>query len=136
MAQIQTYLTFNGNCREAMTFYQECLGGELQLQTIGSSPMAQNMPPAMQDNILHASLKMGDLILLGSDMVSGDGLVKGNAVSLMLNCGSAAEINLYYSRLSEGGVATFPIEQTFWGALFGGLSDRYGHHWLLHWQQE
>lgn len=136
MTQIQLYLTFNGNCREAMTFYQQCLGGELTLQTIGESPMAGNLPPEMRDSVLHASLKRGQLVLLGSDMVGEKGLVKGNSVSLMLNCATEKEIYDCYTKLSADGEATFPLEDTFWGAKFGGLVDRFGNHWLLHWERE
>jgi PhnB protein len=134
MAQINSYLTFNGNCREAMTFYKECLGGELVLQTIGESPMADKMPPQMKKSILHSTLTRGDLVLMGSDMVDENGLVKGNSISLMLNCGSEKEIKTCYKNLSKGGTATHPLENTFWGALFGDLVDRFGNHWLLHYQ--
>jgi PhnB protein len=134
MAQINSYLTFNGNCREAMTFYKECLGGQLVLQTIGESPMADKMPPQMKKSILHSTLTRGDLVLMGSDMVDENGLVKGNSVSLMLNCSSEKEIKTCYKNLSKGGTATHPLENTFWGALFGDLVDRFGNHWLLHYQ--
>ena len=100
MAQINSYLTFNGNCREAMTFYENCLGGELYLQTIGESPLAEQMPQRMKDCILHATLTNGNLILMGSDMVSETGFIRGNAVSLMLNCSSEAEIRHFYEKLS------------------------------------
>lgn len=131
MTQINTYLTFNGNCREAMTFYQECLGGELFLQTIGESPMADQMPPQMQESILHATLTKGALIIMASDMVSEQGLTKGNNVSLMLNCSSEEEIRAFYQKLSDGGDARHPLENTFWGALFGGFTDKFGILWLL-----
>jgi PhnB protein len=58
MAQMNAYLHFNGNCREAMTFYKECLGGELNMQAVGESPMAAQMPPQIHTNILHASLEL------------------------------------------------------------------------------
>ncbi len=131
MTRINSYLTFNGNCREAMTFYKNCLGGELYLQTIAESPMAEQMPQNMKDCILHATLTNGDLILMASDMVSETGFIKGNAVSLMLNCSSEEEIKRFYKKLSSGGRATHPLENTFWGALFGGLTDKFGNHWLL-----
>ena len=134
MTQINSYLTFNGNCREAMTFYKECLGGELVLQTIGESPMADKMPPQMKKSILHSTLTRENLVLMGSDMVDENGLVKGNSVSLMLNCSSEKEIKTFYKNLSKGGNATHPLENTFWGALFGDLVDRFGNHWLLHYQ--
>src|SRR5450432_1715372 len=132
MTQISSYLTFNGNCREAMTFYKKCLGGKLLLQTIGKSPMADKMPAQMKECILHSTLTKGSLLIIGSDMVSEQGLIKGNAVSLMLNCSSEKEIRTYYTRLSGGGEATHPLHDTFWGALFGDLTDKFGNHWLLH----
>ena len=104
MAQLNTYLTFNGNCREGMGFYKNCLGGNLLFQTIGQSPLADKMTRQM----------------------------KGNAVSLMLDCSTEKEINDCFKKLSVGGKADHPLEMSFWGALFGGLTDKYGNHWLLH----
>jgi len=131
MAQINTYLTFNGNCREAMEFYTTTLGGELILQTIGESPLANKMPKQMKDCILHATLTKGTLVLMGSDMVPESGLVKGNAVSLMLACSSEEEIRNYYEKLSAGGQATHPLEHTFFESIMGDLTDKFGNHWLL-----
>jgi PhnB protein len=132
MANINSYLTFNGNCREAMLFYKECLGGELTFQTIGESPISNKMPEQMKNSILHSTLTKGDMILLASDMVSAKGLIKGNAVSLMLNCNSEEEIRTVYEKLSAGGEQTHQLEHSFWGALFGDLLDKYGNQWLLH----
>jgi PhnB protein len=131
MSQVNVYLTFNGCCREAMSFYKSCLGGQLQFQTIGESPMANKMPETMKDLILHASLTKDKLILLGSDMAPEQGLIIGNAVSLVLNCESEEEINNRYNLLSEGGKKDHPLEITFWGATFGDLTDKYGNRWLL-----
>ncbi len=131
MTTINSYLTFSGNCREAMTFYQDCLGGELHFQTIGESPLSDKMPNLMKDCILHSTLTNGALVLLGSDMVSEMGLIKGNSVSLSLNCNSEQEVNTFYAKLSEGGNADHPLEESFWGALFGDLTDKYGNYWLL-----
>jgi PhnB protein len=136
MTQIHSYLTFNGNCREAMGFYQDCLGGELQIQTIGESPMAAKMPAKMKEFILHATLTKGPLVLMGSDMVPDSGLVKGNSVSLSLTCSSEEEIRTLYKKLSEDGEATHPLEITFWNAIFGDLTDKYGNHWLLNYTRK
>jgi len=132
MTQINAYLTFSGNCREAMTFYKDCLGGELILQTIGDSPLADKMPEPMKDCILHSTLTNGAITIMGSDMVAEKGLIKGNAVSLMLNCSSEKEIKQAYKYLAAGGESTHPLEISFWGALFGDLTDKYGNQWLLH----
>ena len=144
MTQIQSYLTFSGNCREAMAFYKECLGGELTLQTVGESPMADQMImgehagqmiPQMKQSILHSTLTNGGIVLMATDMVSKEGLIKGNSVSLMLNCSSEDEIKDYYAKLSVGGEATHPLENTFWGAVFGALTDKFGNHWLLNYNK-
>ena len=114
-----------------MTFYQECLGGKLTFQTIGESPLSEKMPKQMKNCILHSTLIKDRLVIMGSDMVSEKGLVKGNTVSLSLDCSSEKEIKQFYSKLSSGGNADHPLENTFWGALFGDLTDKYGNHWLL-----
>jgi PhnB protein len=118
-----------------MNFYKECLGGELTIQTVGETPLAEKMPEKMKAYVLHATLTNGNLTLMGSDMVPQDGLIKGNSVSLSLNCDSEEEIRSVYKKLCYGGEATHPLELTFWGATVGGLTDRYGHHWLLHYEQ-
>lgn len=131
MAQLNSYLTFNGNCREAMTFYKECLGGELELQTIANSPLAEQMPPKMKECIVHSLLKSGDIVIMGSDMAPKN-LIKGNAVSMMLTFNSEEEIRKAYTDLSKDGNASHPLEVTFFGALFGHLTDKFGHQWLFH----
>lgn len=135
MTQLNPYLTFNGNCHEAMNFYRDCLGGELAVQTIGESPMAPTIPEEMKHYILHAVLVNPALTLMATDCVGPDGLTKGNSISLCINCASEEEIRMLYKRLSEGGAITQPLMDTFWGALFGGLTDKYGNHWLLNYSK-
>lgn len=132
MTQINPYLLFGGNCREAMNFYADCLGGELTMQTMGESPMGKDMPQEMKDNIMHASLsKNGILLLMASDMMGKEEVKQGNTISLSLNCGSEDEINMFFSKLSAGGQVTQPLEDAFWGAKFGMLIDKFGMHWML-----
>ena len=135
MAQLITYLTFNGNCREAMSFYRSCLGGKLYLQTVGESPMADDLPENLKDFILQGYLKNGALMLMATDMVGEEGLRRGNSTAIMIECSSEEEMKLFYDRLAAGGEPTDPIDTTHWGALFGGLTDRYGNRWLLNFDQ-
>ena len=128
---INGYLTFNGNCREAMSFYKNCLGGDLTFQTIGESPLSEKMNSKMKDAILHATLKKGGFVLMASDMVGEKGLKKGNSVSLVLTCNSEEETQKMYKKLSKDGEQLHPLERTFWGALFGDLVDKFGNHWLI-----
>ena len=137
MSAINAYLTFNGNCRKAMLFYQECLGGELVFQTVGKSPLSEKLPPAMRDAVLHATLRKDGFVIMATDMVGSDGLTKGNAISLLLHCSSEKEIKERYAKLSQNGYQTYPLGKTFWGALFGSLTDQFGNQWLLQypWQE-
>ena len=130
MASLSPYLTFNGNCREAMTFYQHCLGGELDLQRIADSPLAEQIPQKMKECILHASLTSDHIVLMGSDMAP-DTLVQGNTSSLILTFNSEEETRRMYEKLAKDSEASHPLQQTFWGALFGHLTDKYGNHWLF-----
>lgn len=130
--KIITYLTFSGNCREAMTFYKDCLGGELVFHTLGESPFSGDLPGKMKKTVLQATLTKGELLLLGTDMVGEGGLRKGNSVSLMLNCRNETEMREYYTRLSRGGRQLHSVSVTFYGALQGDLMDKFGNNWLLY----
>jgi PhnB protein len=131
MGQIITYLTFNGNCREAMEFYQRCLGGELCFQTLGESPKTKKLPKYIKVHIVQASLKSDNLVLMGSDMTDEE-LLRGNSISILLDCNDEDRIKAYYNKLEADGKATHPLQETYWGELFGQLTDKYGNHWLFH----
>ena len=131
MTQINAYMHFNGNCREAMTFYQTCLGGELILLPVGESPLADQMPASMSNCILHACLSREGMMLQGSDMGIAQESAIGNSVSMMLNCSSEEEITDLSARLSSGGEVLHPLEYTFWGGILGDVADQYGFHWYL-----
>jgi len=132
MTQINAYLAFDGNCREAMTFYHQCLGGELEIKTFEDSPMAEKMPPEKQQQVMHANIKKDGLVLMASDGGGMSGvLTKGNTISLSLNCSSDQEIEEYFAKLSVGGKIVLPLADQFWGAKFGMLTDKFGMDWML-----
>lgn len=135
MTKINAYLTFDGNCREAMTFYQECLGGDLSMQAVGGSPMEKQMPLHDRHKILHASLTRGAMVLLGSDISGSGGLVKGNTVSLSLHCTSEEEIKTFFTKLSSGGQVAHPLHEFFAGTM-GALTDKYEKDWLLYYEKK
>jgi len=131
MTTINAYITFNGNCREAMNFYKECLGGELNMMSVAGTPMEAQCPASMKDSILHATLKNDSLLLMASEMVGPWGYVKGNDMALSLNCSSEEEIKTFYSKLSAGGEIIDPLKDAFWGGLFGVFNDKFGIRWML-----
>ena len=135
MAQLIPYLNFNGNCREAMTFYKTCLGGELMVQKISESPMAAHKPSEMAAMILHSQLtSKSGFILRGSDMM-GKNLVKGNSIGLCLDCPTEKETTTIFTKLSVDGHVKMPLHQTFWGATYGELTDKFGVNWMLNYSK-
>ena len=134
--QLNPYLRFSdGKCREAMSFYQECLGGNLSLTTVKDTPVASQIPQEVQDQVMPASLTSGNLVLLGSDLGCEEGFIKGNTLVLQLECSSEEEIMSLYSKLATGGEATYPVVPSFWGGLYGQVTDRFGISWMLNYQK-
>jgi PhnB protein len=129
MTQISAYLHFNGNCREAMTFYKECLGGELTLTTIGESPMAAQMPD-MKDKIMHSVLAKDGFVLMASDMMGPEGVTKGDAISLSITGTSATELRTFFSKLSRDGKVNHELKEEFFGT-YGDLTDKFGIDWMF-----
>ncbi len=134
MAQLNPYLHFGGDCRQAMTFYKECLGGELNLMSVSDSPMAAQMPPAAKNNVLHASLKTKDITIMASDWMAPGTMTKGNNISLSLSCSSTKEADALYARLSAGGAATHPLKDEFFG-YYGDLKDKFGIAWMVNFEK-
>src|SRR6267154_5835293 len=100
MKQINAYLIFNGNCREAMTFYQKCLGGDLQVTTFADMP--GNIPPEAKDQIAHARIvKGGSPILMASDNMGGPRVEHGENFFVAIACDSAQETEKLFAALSE-----------------------------------
>jgi PhnB protein len=129
MSKINAYINFrDNNCREAMNFYKECLGGELSLIVVKESPMKDMFPPQLQDIILHADLTKGDLTLLGSDMPNDDITSDSDPVSLTLTCDSKAEASAMFDKLSAGGKIVHPMS-TFFAGTMGNIIDKFGSRW-------
>ena len=129
MAQLATYLTFDGNCREAMEFYKEVFGGDLNIQTFGQAPMESS--PDAKDRIMHAHLQSGELTLMASDGMPGHPVTQGTNVTLSVQSKSKEEQDNYFNKLAEGGKITMPLQDTFWGAYFGMLTDKFGIQWMF-----
>jgi PhnB protein len=136
MTQIIAYLTFDGNCAEAMNFYKECIGGELMINTVGDTPVAGQCGTATPGAVMHAQLSKESLQLMASDMMAEAKIIRGNAMALSLSCSSEEEIRTYFDKLSAGGSDISPLKIEFWGALFGMVTDKFGIRWLLNYDQQ
>jgi len=130
VAQLNPYIFFGGNCREAMTFYQECLGGELFIQTVGDSPMAGQMPPETHNGVLYAALQGSGMSLMASDNIDGSTINVGTAISLCISGGTKDETRVLFEKLATGGTVTGPLQDEFFG-MFGTLIDKFGINWMF-----
>jgi PhnB protein len=127
------YLGFDGNCAEAMRFYERALGGKLEaLMTNGASPMAAHCPPESHDRIMHARLALpGGGVLMAGDC-PGNAAYEGiKGVALTLNYDTVAEAEQRFAALAAGGKITMPMQPTFWAKTWGMLVDRYGTPWIV-----
>jgi len=112
-----------------MTFYQSCLGGELNVMTFGES--GQKSAPEARDRVMHARLANGPLVLMASDNMPDMDYHQGNNVWITLDFDSDEEIDRLYAILNAGGKDSMAPSNTFWGAYFAMLTDRFGFHWML-----
>jgi PhnB protein len=137
MTTINPYIGFNGQCRQAMTFYQECLGGgELNFLPVEGSPIESQCPPAMKTHIMHSTLTKGEIVIMATDMVAPGGYVKGSTISISVNCSSEEQINDLYNKFGEGGTVIDPLGVKFWGGMFGVVNDKYGVTWMFNYNKD
>ena len=115
-----------------MTFYKEALGGELDFMTFESSPV--DVPKEQKDKVMHATLRFGDAVIMTSDSMAGQKVNKGNSVYISIACPDVEEGRRFFNNLSDGGTILMPFEKTFWGAIFGMFTDKYGMNWMINCQ--
>ena len=130
MKTLNFYLTFAGNCEEAINFYHKIFGGEIVTkQTFGESPVPSE--ENWKNKIMHVHYKSDGIELMASDAMPGQPVNAGSNISLSLNFSDETEQNKIFSALSEGGNVIMPLEDQFWGARFGMVTDKFGFHWML-----
>ena len=138
MARTSTYLNFMGKTEEAFRFYASVFGTELSpFNRMGEVPSGPGMPAlseAEKNAVMHVSLPiLGGHVLMGTDMLESMGhkLILGNNVSINLEPDTRAETERLFQRLAEGGSIEMPLQDMFWGAYFGSLSDKFGIRWMF-----
>lgn len=129
--QVNPYLSFKGNCEEAFTFYEQCLGGKLRaIFRYGGSPLSDRAPADWQDKVMHGSLSIGEQVLMGAD-VAPDGYEEPKGFSLSIQLKKTADAERIFHELANDGRVVMPLEKTFWAARFGMVVDRFGIPWLI-----
>ena len=129
--KMNPYLLFNGQCEEAFSAYARILGGTIETMTPHKGSPAEGYgAPDWQDKILHASLRLGDDVLMGSDAPPAH-FQQPQGFSVSLQFAEPAEGEKVFDALAEGGQVKMPFQETFWAAGFGMLVDRFGIPWIV-----
>lgn len=129
-SQLNPYLSFRGQAREAMEFYQSVFGGSLEIITFKEFGASQD--PGDDDKVMHAKLEAEHgITLMGADTPAGMELQPGSTIAISLSGDDDAELSGWYERLVEGGTISEPLVQAPWGDKFGMLTDRFGIDWMV-----
>ena len=138
MPSINPYLNFAGNTEDAFKFYQSVFGGELSIMRFSDTSEAGNVPPAVKDKVMHASLPIGNNnYLMATDACEemGFSLTQGNNYYVCISPDSREDADKLFNGLAEGGKINMPLQDMFWGAYYGDLTDKFGIKWMVNYDK-
>ena len=125
------HLVFSGKCREAFAFYEKTFNTKVQFtMTFGEAPEGSPVPPDSKDLILHTSMPVGSITLMGCDAPKGREATLGG-FQISVSDSSTDEVERIFDALKEGGSVQMPIGPTFWSPLFGMCTDKFGVGWMV-----
>lgn len=138
MAIVNVYLNFNGNCEEAFNFYKSQFGGNFgyigRYKDMPPGPDGKKCSPQDEDKVMHVSLPISkETMLMGSDAGGewASNIINGTNFSISITAASKEEADKLFNGLSAGGKVLMPMNNTFWGDYFGMLTDKFGIHWMM-----
>ena len=139
MAKVSVYLNFPRSTEEAFMFYREVFGTEFigHIARMGDAPQGEGAPELSEEDknlVMHIALPLlGEFVLMGTDAPESMGFTVnfGNNSYLNLEPDTRAETERLFSRLADGGVVTMPLQDMFWGDLYGSLTDKFGVQWMF-----
>ena len=129
--QMNPYVYFNGQCKDAFEFYERCLGGKVEaMLTHAGTPAEAHVPPEWRDKIIHARLAVNGQTIMASD-APPQHYHQPQGFSVALHYKEPAEAERIFHALSENGKITMPMQETFWALRFGMLFDQFGIPWMV-----
>lgn len=130
MQSITPYLNFNGNAGEALEMYIKAFNGQIvSKQHFSDTQMP--VPDNWKDKVMHAIFAAGDMNFMVSDTMPDQPVTSGTNTSLALNFDTVEEMEKVFTALSDGAAIVMPLQDTFWGARFGILTDKFGINWMF-----
>jgi len=132
--QMEVFVNFDGNCREAVEFYAKTFNSTVNhLMTYSQVPPNTDykVPEADKNRVMYAGIPIGDIVAMFSDVPSGSEFIQGNNISLTYSTDSKDEVKRIFSELKEGGVVLMELQTTFYSELYGMVKDRFGVIWQI-----
>ena len=128
-SRLNPYVTFNGNAREAMSYYEQVFGGTLRVNTFGEYGADDQ---AIADKVMHAQLETtSGYTLMASDIAPGMTFNPGDNVTISLSGEDGDELRGYWEKLADGGTVSMPLEKQMWGDEYGACTDQFGVQWMV-----
>lgn len=128
--QLNPYLAFRDNARQAIEFYHSVFGGELTINTFAEFGASED--PAEADKIMHSMVSTDSgLVLMAADTPNSMDYTPGSTISISLSGEDEPELRGYWEKLSDGGSVTMPLDKAPWGDTFGMCVDKFGTSWMV-----
>lgn len=131
VTQLNPYLTFDGNCEEAINFYHSILGGETDFKRFSEGPNDMPIAAGQGDKIMHVRLTFDGCTLMASDSGGHYPVNVGNNIHLSVYLPYKEKASKAFEGFSEGGMVTVPFKEVFWGGSFGSVTDKFGISWMF-----
>ncbi len=125
------HLVFSGKCREAFALYEKTFGSKIQMcMTYGDAPEGSPVPPEAKDQVMHMSMPLGSMLLMGCDDPRNPD-AGPKSIQISVSEENADEVERIFDELKEGGSVQMPLGKTFWSPLFGMCTDKFGVGWMV-----
>lgn len=134
MMQLELFINFDGNCREAVEFYAKAFRSEVQnLMTYAQAPPEEEHPiaEADKDRIMYAGIPIGGMTVMFMDMPSDMPLTVGDNINPTINVDDKDEVVRLFNALKEGGEAFMEPQKTFYSDLYAMVKDQFGVIWHI-----
>ena len=129
--KLNPYLNYDGTADKAIKLYESALGAKIEhISRMGDTP-GSTVAPQDKNRVMHALLQIGAGVIMISDSMPGSPVTTGNNNHVCLDFDDAADLEKKFQALSAGGKVDMPVQDTFWGAKFGMLTDAYGIRWMF-----
>ena len=129
-SQLNPYLNFNGNARQALEFYTSVFGGNLNVSSFADFGTPKDAPDA--GKVMHGQLETtAGYTIMAADTPPGMEYNGMHGFGVSLSGDDGDRLREYWERLSASGTVTMPLQKQAWGDEFGMCTDQFGVPWLV-----